>query len=183
MKKTVAVLFLSLSAVACGLIDNQSTPKGYVRHCVRLLDRQALYADKPEWKEKRKEVLVSAKAITSLDEAHSLVEEAAAVLAAHALGIIQGRRPAGIVLQQAAELLPELLALDDRQVGLAQFIDALVEDLGDVGSPKLSVESVFINLVTHISRFTFRHKKSLSRSRQALSCNLISLHGCSAHEF
>ena len=79
MKKLFAAIFLSLSAAACGLIDNQNTPKGYVQHCVRLLDKQALYADKPEWKEKRKEVLASAKAITSLDEAHSLVEAAAAV--------------------------------------------------------------------------------------------------------
>lgn len=79
MKKIFAAIFLSLSALACGLIDNQSTPKGYVRHCVRLLDKHALYTDRPEWKEKRKEVLASAKAITSLDEAHSLVEEAAAV--------------------------------------------------------------------------------------------------------
>ena len=81
--------------------------------------------------------------------------ETATVLAAHALGVIQGRGPSGIVLQQAAEFLLELLALDDRQVGLAQFIDALVENLGDVGAPKLSVESVFINLVTHISRFIY----------------------------
>ena len=79
MKKIFVAVFLSLSAAACGLIDNQNTPKGYVRHCVRLLDKQALYADRPEWKEKRKEVLASAKTITSLDEAHTLVQEAATV--------------------------------------------------------------------------------------------------------
>ena len=43
------------------------------------MDKHALYADRPEWKEKRKEVLASAKTITTLDEAHSLVQEAATV--------------------------------------------------------------------------------------------------------
>ena len=114
-----------------------------------------------------------------------LQEEAAAILAAHPLGIVQGRGASGIILEQAAELLLELVALDDRQIGLAQFIDTLVQNLGNVGTAKFSVEPVFIHLVTHIGLFFlfFRHKKSLSRSRQALSCKLISLHGCSAHEF
>lgn len=35
---------LSLAVLSCSLGDDQSTPEGYVRHCVRLLDRQALYA-------------------------------------------------------------------------------------------------------------------------------------------
>ena len=83
MKRTIAGLLFSISlasvASSCVFFDDQSTPKGYVRHCVRLLDRDALYADRPEWKEKRADILSSSKTITSLEEAHSLVEEAAAV--------------------------------------------------------------------------------------------------------
>ena len=63
-------------ATSCSLFDNQSTPAGYVRHCVRLLDRDGLYADSPEWKAKKKEVLASAKTITTLDEAHAVISEA-----------------------------------------------------------------------------------------------------------
>ena len=44
-----------------------------------LLDRDGLYADRPEWAEKRKEVLKAAKSIADLDAAHSLVQEAADV--------------------------------------------------------------------------------------------------------
>ena len=75
----IAALIAALAVTSCMLFDNQSTPEGYVRHCVRLLDRDGLYADRPEWKEKRKEVLASAKTITTLDEAHTLVQEAADV--------------------------------------------------------------------------------------------------------
>ena len=70
---------LLLTAASCVFMDNQSTPQGYVRHCVRLLDRQALYADTPEWQEKKKEVLSKAKALADMDGAHTLVGEAAGV--------------------------------------------------------------------------------------------------------
>lgn len=82
MKKIVPILFLLtlLSVSSCGLSDfQQRTPKGYVRHCVFLLDRDGLYADKPEWKTKKKEVLAEAASITTLDEAHSLIQAAAEV--------------------------------------------------------------------------------------------------------
>ena len=82
MKRLFGFTLLALAGwmvASCGLFDNQGTPKGYVGHCVRLLDRQALYADTPEWKTKRQEILASAKTISTMDEAHSLVEEAAAV--------------------------------------------------------------------------------------------------------
>jgi hypothetical protein len=46
---------------------------------VYLLDRDGLYADRPEWAEKRKEVLKAAKSIADLDAAHTLVQEAADV--------------------------------------------------------------------------------------------------------
>ena len=63
-------------ATSCSLFDNQSSPAGYVRHCVRLLDRDGLYADSPEWKAKKKEVLASAKTIATLDEAHAVISDA-----------------------------------------------------------------------------------------------------------
>ncbi len=82
MKRTTGYLLLlalSTAAISCSIFDNQGTPEGYVRHCVRILDREGLYADKPEWAVKKKEVLSSAKAISTLEEAHSLVQDAAGV--------------------------------------------------------------------------------------------------------
>jgi C-terminal processing protease CtpA/Prc len=79
MKKTIFYLLatlLAFGATSCSFFDNQSTPAGYVRHCIRLLDRDGLYADSPEWKAKKKEVLASAKTISTMEEAHSCVEDA-----------------------------------------------------------------------------------------------------------
>ena len=70
---------LSLAVVSCSLFDNQGTPKGYVRHCVRLLDRQALYADTPQWQKTKEEILAGAKNISGMDEARDAVSRAAAV--------------------------------------------------------------------------------------------------------
>jgi hypothetical protein len=82
MKKTIPYLLAALVAfvpASCSFLDNQSTPAGYVRHCIRLLDRDGLYADSPEWKIKKKEALSSAKTITTMEEAHSCVEDAGRV--------------------------------------------------------------------------------------------------------
>lgn len=54
MKKSIVLAVVIAAVASCGLFDNQSTPEGYVKHCVRLLDRDGLYAGKPEWKAKRK---------------------------------------------------------------------------------------------------------------------------------
>lgn len=77
--QTVSIFMIVLSAFSCGVHEDQDSPEGYVRHCVRLMDREALYADTPEWKIKKKEVLSSARTVFSFDEAHTLVEEAAKV--------------------------------------------------------------------------------------------------------
>ncbi|MBO4466016.1 MAG: hypothetical protein J5748_05000 [Bacteroidales bacterium] len=78
MKSSYLAAVLGLVLVAsCGLFDNQSTPQGYVKHCVRLLDKQALYSDTPEWKEVKAQVLSEAAGLTSIDEAHELVSKAA----------------------------------------------------------------------------------------------------------
>ena len=79
MKKLVSLLALSLAVCSCSLFDNQSTPNGYVKHCVRLLDKQALYADAPAWSAKKAEILAAAKAYTTMDEAHAAIQEAAKV--------------------------------------------------------------------------------------------------------
>lgn len=82
MKKLIGnllLLALASSAVSCTLFMNQHSPKGYVRYAVYLLDRDGLYADRSEWKEKRKDILAAASGIENLDEAHALIQEAAGV--------------------------------------------------------------------------------------------------------
>ena len=73
------MIAFSLTALSCSLLDNQSTPKGYVRHCIRLLDRQALYAGTPEWKQTKKEILAEVGNLSCMEEAHDAVSKAAAV--------------------------------------------------------------------------------------------------------
>jgi|GEM_PF-4711484 len=62
MKEThnriISLLALLFIVSACSFFSgNQNTTEGYVRHCVRLLDKQALYADRPEWKEVKDSIL------------------------------------------------------------------------------------------------------------------------------
>ena len=63
MRKTFCfslfIVFL-FSVTSCGLSDNQDTHPGYVRHCIRIMDRHGLYSDTPEWKARKKEFLVAA---------------------------------------------------------------------------------------------------------------------------
>lgn len=73
---SLALMLTACVATSCSFLDNQGTPAGYVRHCIRLLDRDGLYADSPEWKARKKEVLSSARSISTMDEAHSCVEDA-----------------------------------------------------------------------------------------------------------
>ena len=75
----VILVVAGLMMTSCGMFDNQGTPEGYVRHCVKLLDTKALYADSGEWKAKKEETLEAAKTLASMEEAHSLVEAAAKV--------------------------------------------------------------------------------------------------------
>lgn len=73
---SLLVLFVS----ACGMSDgDQKTPEGYVRYCVKQLDRKALYADSPEWKATKDSILAEAKTMTTMDQAHDAVIRAAAV--------------------------------------------------------------------------------------------------------
>ena len=76
----LSVLLLVFAVSACSFLGgNQTTPAGYVRHCVRLLDRQALYADSLPWQQAKKDILVEAKTFTTMDQAHDAVSRAANV--------------------------------------------------------------------------------------------------------
>lgn len=84
MKEThnriISLLALLFIVSACSFFGgNQNTPEGYVLHCVRLLDKQALYADRPEWKEVKDSILAEAKTLTTMDQAHEAVSRAAKV--------------------------------------------------------------------------------------------------------
>jgi C-terminal processing protease CtpA/Prc len=76
--RIIPSLLLVFAVSACGFVgENQKTPGGYVRHCVRMLDREALYADRPEWREAKAAVLAEAKTFTTMDQAHEAVSRAA----------------------------------------------------------------------------------------------------------
>ena len=77
--KRILVPLLLLLCVSCGWLDRQDTPKGYVRHAVRLLDAHALYANTSEWSACREEVLAQAKSFTTMDQAREAVSRAASV--------------------------------------------------------------------------------------------------------
>ena len=84
----------------------------------------------------------------------ALQVELATILLAHALGQIERRGATHIVTQQGAILILKLFALNDRQISLLEVLHRLVENLGDVGSAKLAVEAIFVNLITlHIFLF------------------------------
>jgi C-terminal processing protease CtpA/Prc len=75
IKHLLTTLIISATTVSCGLTDT-SKPEGYVRNAVRKIDRCALYADTPEWKAKKAEVLATAKSLEEFDAAHELLREA-----------------------------------------------------------------------------------------------------------
>ena len=82
MRKTfcysLLIVFL-FSVTSCGLFDNQDTYPGYVRHCIRIMDRHGLYSDTPEWKAREKEFLAAADTISDLGWANYLICQAAQV--------------------------------------------------------------------------------------------------------
>ncbi len=80
IKKLGCVLLVAVAVTSCGWFSgNQGTPEGYVRYCVKMLDRQALYADSPEWAKCKDSILAAAQRFSSMDEAHEAVSKAAAV--------------------------------------------------------------------------------------------------------
>lgn len=94
---------------ACCFIDgSQKTPEGYVRHCVRLLDKQALYADKPEWQEAKAAILAEAKHLTTMDQAHETVSRAAKAAGGKHSALV----PPVTDTTSSPEVAPELKLLD-----------------------------------------------------------------------
>ena len=72
------IIFL-FSVTSCGLFDNQDTYPGYVRHCIRIMDKHGLYSDTPEWQARKKEFLAAADTVSDLGWANYLVYQAAQV--------------------------------------------------------------------------------------------------------
>lgn len=72
MKRIILYLSCILLAVSCG-----DTNRQYVRKAVRIMDKQGLFAEGPEWQAARKEAL-SAKP-ESLEQAQEIVRKAASV--------------------------------------------------------------------------------------------------------
>ena len=78
--RILSLLLPVFAVAACGFSgSSQKSPEDYVRHCVRLLDRQALYADTPRWREEKTSFLAEAKTLTTMDQAHETVSRAAKV--------------------------------------------------------------------------------------------------------
>ena len=138
---SLALALAALAAFGATSCDDQRTPTGYVRHCVRLLNRDGLYADSPEWKAKKKEVLASAKTISSLEEAHALVQEA---------GHVAGGKHTFIQAPVTdtttfTELAPEVKMLED---GILHIV--LPAHTGVKVSDSLYVHTVFDFLQEHL---------------------------------
>lgn len=133
------LLALAFSAASCTLFINQTTPKGYVRYAVALLDRDALYADRPEWKEKRAEVLAAP--VADLDEAHRLVQEAASVAGGKHSFIMAPVRDTTTY----EEIAPEVSLLEDNLI-----YAVLPAHTGVKVSDSLYVHTIFDFLQAHL---------------------------------
>lgn len=133
------LLALAFSAASCTLFINQTTPKGYVRYAVALLDRDALYADRPAWKEKRAEVLAAP--VADLDEAHRLVQEAASVAGGKHSFIMAPVRDT----TSYEEVAPEVSLLEDNLV-----YAVLPAHTGVKVSDSLYVHTIFDFLQAHL---------------------------------
>ena len=76
MKKNRSFLLLVILFSGCTFFSNPNSPQGYVRHCIRIMDKAGLYAEGTEWQTARTAALQQARDISSLDEAHSIVSTA-----------------------------------------------------------------------------------------------------------
>ena len=62
--------------ISCSWFEDTTTPEGYVKHCIRLMDKNGLYAEGEAWQAMKQQTLKKASQITTLEEAHKLVSEA-----------------------------------------------------------------------------------------------------------
>ena len=95
MKRIILFLSFVLLAVSCGDGNRQ-----YVRKAVRIMDRQGLFAEGPEWKAARAEALSAEP--ESLEQAQEIVRAAARV----AGGKHSGLKLSGVVKEDAASEWP-----------------------------------------------------------------------------
>lgn len=95
MKRIILFLSFVLLAVSCGDSNRQ-----YVRKAVRIMDRQGLFAEGPDWKAARAEALSAEPA--SLEQAQEIVRAAARV----AGGKHSGLKLSGVVKEDAASEWP-----------------------------------------------------------------------------
>lgn len=95
MKHIILFLSFVLLAVSCGDGNRQ-----YVRKAVRIMDRQGLFAEGPDWKATRAEALTAEPA--SLEQAQEIVRAAARV----AGGKHSGLKLSGVVKEDAASEWP-----------------------------------------------------------------------------
>ena len=102
------LLILASSAVSCTLFINHNTPKGYVRYAVSVLDRNGLYADRPEWQEVKAAILAEAKTFTTMDQAHEAVSRAAKVAGGKHSALV----PPVADTASYPEVAPEVKSLD-----------------------------------------------------------------------
>ena len=92
---------------------------------------------------------------TRVVEVFTLEIELTTILLTHTLSKIEWRRASNIVFQQGVILALELLTLQDGEVSFFQILHCLVENLWNVGSSELSVETIFIYLVCHHILYNF----------------------------
>lgn len=77
--KTMRIITLCIICcltTSCSWFEDTTTPEGYVKHGIRLMDKNGLYAEGEAWETMKQQTLKKASQITTLEEAHELVSEA-----------------------------------------------------------------------------------------------------------
>ena len=126
----------------CSWFTDTNTPEGYVKHCIRLMDKQALYAEGEAWETMKQQTLKQASQISSLEEAHSLIEEALKVSGGkHSTLIAPETRKSESVKEKA----PEVKVLDEDIL----FIELPPHTMTSIVSDSLYIFTVFNFLKAH----------------------------------
>lgn len=69
----IIILSIAFITASC-TTDRSKNPRGYVRHCVRLLDRYGLYSDTDAWAFYKDSTLRASSSIKTYDQAHEIIE-------------------------------------------------------------------------------------------------------------
>lgn len=131
--KNLLLFLVVLLVGGCALFDDQSTPEGYVRHCVRQLDKRALYAGTKEWKAKKDSILHVLSDLPDMDAARVLVSEAANVAGGKHSRLVPPVKDTASYIEH----LPEVKLIED---GIAYIL--LPEHMGVKVSDSLYVYTV-----------------------------------------